>query len=64
MFWSDSTHLTDFGQASLHPIYMAFVNESKAERCHPNKRCLHHIAYMPEVSSESLGFVVVISSFA
>ena len=28
MFWSDSTHLTDFGQASLHPIYMAFVNES------------------------------------
>jgi hypothetical protein len=23
MFWSDSTHLTDFGQASLHPIYMA-----------------------------------------
>lgn len=49
MFWSDSTHLTDFGQASLHPIYMAFANQSKADRCHPNKRCLHHIAYMPDV---------------
>jgi Plavaka transposase len=50
MFWSDSTHLTDFGQASLHPIYMAFANQSKADRCQPNKRGLHHVAYMPEVS--------------
>lgn len=59
MFWSDSTHLTNFGQACLHPIYMAFVNESKADRCHPNKRCLHHIAYMPEVRIRSLGFTLV-----
>ena len=64
MFWSDSTHLTNFGQACLHPIYMAFVNESKANCCHPNKHCLHHIAYMPEVSIMSLGFVVVGSFLA
>lgn len=31
MFWSDSTHLTDFGQAALHPIYMALVNQDKAK---------------------------------
>jgi Plavaka transposase len=51
MFWSDATHLSDFGQASLHPIYMSFANQDKYERCHPSKRALHHIAYIPKVRS-------------
>ncbi len=27
-FWSDSTHLADFGQAKAWPIYLAFGNQS------------------------------------
>jgi len=29
MLWSDSTHLTSFGHASLWPIYLFFGNQSK-----------------------------------
>jgi hypothetical protein len=29
MFWSDSTHLTNFGDTKLWPLYMFFGNESK-----------------------------------
>ncbi|KLO07476.1 hypothetical protein SCHPADRAFT_983924 [Schizopora paradoxa] len=31
-FWSDSTHLADFGQAKAWPIYLGFGNQSKYER--------------------------------
>jgi hypothetical protein len=50
MFWSDATHLTSFGQAQLHPVYMGFANQDKNERCRPNQRGLHHIGYIPAVS--------------
>lgn len=49
MLWSDSTHLTDFGNASLWPIYLYFGNQSKYERCRPTAHACHHIAYLPEV---------------
>jgi hypothetical protein len=49
MFWSDSTHLTDFGTASLWPIYLQFGNESKYARGKPSERSFIHIAYMPSV---------------
>ena len=35
MFWSDATHLTSFGGASLWPCYMFFGNESKQRRGEP-----------------------------
>jgi hypothetical protein len=50
MFWSDSTQLSTFGQASLHPIYLGFANQDKYDRCHPSKRALQHVAYVPKVS--------------
>ncbi|TCD63562.1 hypothetical protein EIP91_005233 [Steccherinum ochraceum] len=49
MFWSDSTHLAQFGNASLWPIYMFFGNQSKYERCKPSANAAHHIAYIPKL---------------
>lgn len=52
MFWSDSTHLTNFGTASVWPLYMYFGNLSKYVRARPNSGACHHIAYFPYVSSD------------
>ncbi|KAH7916847.1 hypothetical protein BV22DRAFT_1027329, partial [Leucogyrophana mollusca] len=49
MFWSDSTHLTSFGTASLWPIYLFFGNQSKYIRSRPNSNSCHHVAYMPSL---------------
>ncbi|KAI0647705.1 hypothetical protein C8Q79DRAFT_999321 [Trametes meyenii] len=48
MPWSDSTHLADFGTASLWPIYVQFGNQSKYERAKPSARACHHAAYIPK----------------
>lgn len=61
MFWSDSTHLADFGNASLWPGYMAFGNQSKYTRSDPGTHSLHHLAYIPEVCP-SLYAVLIASS--
>src|SRR5262249_16133986 len=50
MLWSDSTHLANFGTASLWAIYMFFGNESKYTRFQPTSFAAHHIAYIPSVS--------------
>jgi hypothetical protein len=50
MFWSDSTHLTNFGTASAWPLYMYFANLSKYVRARPNSGACHHIAFLPYVS--------------
>lgn len=50
MLWSDSTHLTDFGDRSLWPIYLQFGNQSKYTRGKPTSRAFHHLAYLPKVS--------------
>jgi hypothetical protein len=50
MFWSDSTHLANFGTAKLWPIYMLFGNLSKYIRGKPNAGAEHHVAYIPSVS--------------
>ncbi|KAJ7053712.1 hypothetical protein C8F01DRAFT_1064576 [Mycena amicta] len=50
MFWSDSTHLANFGTAKLWPIYLLFGNLSKYFRDKPEYGAEHHIAYIPSVS--------------
>jgi len=50
MVWSDSTHLTNFGDASMWPFYLFFANQSKYARCKPSARACHHVAYIPTVS--------------
>jgi hypothetical protein len=49
MVWSDSTHLANFGQASLWPIYVFFGNQSKYQRGKPSNFAAHHLAYIPSV---------------
>jgi hypothetical protein len=51
MFWSDSTHLANFGNASVWPVYMYFANLSKYVRAQPSSGACHHVAYMPSVRS-------------
>jgi hypothetical protein len=49
MWWSDSTHLANFGTASLWPLYLFFGNQSKWIRGKPRAGACHHVAYMPKV---------------
>ncbi|KAJ7732533.1 hypothetical protein B0H16DRAFT_1770162 [Mycena metata] len=49
MFWSDSTHLANFGTAKLWPIYMLFGNISKYIRAKPSAGAEHHVAYIPSL---------------
>jgi len=49
LFWSDLTHLTSFGTASLWPIYLYFGNLLKYAHGRPNAHAAHHIAYIPLV---------------
>ena len=50
MLWSDSTHLTSFGNASLWPIYLYLGNQLKYTRGKPTSFAGHHMAYIPKVS--------------
>ena len=49
MFWSDSTHLAQFGHAKAWPIYLFFGNLSKYRRASVSGAC-HPIAFIPSVS--------------
>jgi hypothetical protein len=49
MFWSDATHLTNFGNSKLWPVYMYFGNESKYRRCKPSCHLANHVAYFQKV---------------
>jgi Plavaka transposase len=54
MVWSDSTRLTNFGSASLWPIYIFFGNQSKYLRAKPQSCAAHHLAYIPSVCFSTL----------
>jgi hypothetical protein len=57
MFWSDSTQLTNFGDAQLWPLYMFFGNESKYRRCQPSCNLCQHIAYFEKVSNPAISWI-------
>ncbi|KAI0057935.1 hypothetical protein BV25DRAFT_1872245 [Artomyces pyxidatus] len=56
MFWSDTTHLTSFGEAKLCPLYMYFGNESKYRRCQPSSHLCEHVAYFKSLPAEFRDF--------
>lgn len=56
MFWSDSTHLTDFGTAKIWPIYLAFGNLSKYIRARTTSGAWNHLAYIPSVRVSLMHF--------
>lgn len=49
MFWSDATHLAQFSDSSVWPVYLYFGNLSKFTRRKPLSRCAQHVAYFPKV---------------
>ncbi|KAJ7021549.1 hypothetical protein C8F04DRAFT_1313789 [Mycena alexandri] len=49
MFWSDATHLANFGNASLWPLYTFFGNLSKYTRAKPTANAGYHQAYFPSL---------------
>jgi hypothetical protein len=51
MWWSDSTHLANFGTAKAWPLYLYFANLSKYVRARPNSGACHQVAYFPSVST-------------
>ncbi|KAF8546201.1 hypothetical protein OG21DRAFT_1479705 [Imleria badia] len=52
MMWSDSTHLTNFGDTSLWPFYLFFGNKSKYTRGKPTSNACHHVACIPKLPSD------------
>jgi len=54
LFYSDSTCLTAFSNATLWPMYMYIGNESKYIRSKPTSFAAHHIAYLPTVRGHDI----------
>ena len=53
MFWSDATHLAQFGNASAWPVYLFFGNQFKYLRASPTSGACHPVAFIPTVSLEA-----------
>ncbi|KAG2336568.1 hypothetical protein BDR05DRAFT_985238, partial [Suillus weaverae] len=54
MFWSDATHLTQFGNASTWPVYLFFGNQSKYACACPTTNACHPITFIPSNISNIL----------
>ncbi|KAH9161682.1 hypothetical protein EDB89DRAFT_2029564 [Lactarius sanguifluus] len=52
MLASDSARLTNFGIATVWPIYLMFANQPKQERVRPSCRAVHHLAYVPSLGQD------------
>jgi len=61
IFYSDATHLTSFGTASLYPMYMYVGNQSQYTRAKPSEFTAHHIAYIPKVFQKTLSSLLCLT---
>lgn len=50
MFFSDATHLANFGTAKAWPLYMYFGNLTKYVRSSPSSGACHLVGFLPTVS--------------
>lgn len=57
MFWSDATHVPQFGQSKMWPVYLYFGNLSKWLRCKPRSRACHHVAHIPSLPDDIQDFI-------
>jgi hypothetical protein len=51
MFFSDATHLANFGTAKAWPLYMYFGNLTKYVRLSPQSGACHLVGFLPSVCS-------------
>ncbi|KAG2051670.1 hypothetical protein BDR06DRAFT_983445 [Suillus hirtellus] len=49
MFFSDATHLANFGTAKAWPLYMYFGNLTKYARSAPNSGACHLVGFLPSL---------------
>jgi hypothetical protein len=61
MIWSDATHLAQFGQVKVWPIYVYFGNQSKYSRCKPSTRSAQVVGYIPPVTDYLLVYIYILS---
>ena len=52
MFWSDATHLTQFGSSQLWPCYMTMGDKSKYRQCKPSCNLCSHVVYFQKVNKQ------------
>ncbi|KAL0572685.1 hypothetical protein V5O48_009275 [Marasmius crinis-equi] len=52
LWWSNSTHLASFGDASLWPLYLFFGNQSKYDHAKPTTFSTDYMAYIPFLPDE------------
>ncbi|KAG1811066.1 hypothetical protein DFJ58DRAFT_673802, partial [Suillus subalutaceus] len=50
MFFSDTTHLANFGTAKAWPLYLYFGNLTKYARSMPQSGACHLVGFLPSVS--------------
>lgn len=60
MFWSDSTHLAQFGNAVAWPIYLYFGNQSKYACACPSSGACHAVRFIPTVGVSILQILVLL----
>jgi hypothetical protein len=51
MWWTDATHVTQFGNSKVWPGYLYYGNQSKYERLRPSCHAAHHMIFFPSVCS-------------
>lgn len=62
MFFSDATHLANFGTAKAWPLYLYFGNLTKYARSLPRSGACHIVGFLPSVSSPSICLPLLIST--
>ncbi|KAG2046631.1 hypothetical protein BDR06DRAFT_985499 [Suillus hirtellus] len=60
MFFSDATHLANFGTAKAWLLYLYFGNLTKYVRSSPRSGACHLVGFLPSVSSPDCHFLVFI----
>lgn len=53
MWWSDATHVTQFGNSKVWPAYMYYGNQTKYERSRSSCHAARHMAYFPTVCADN-----------
>jgi hypothetical protein len=64
MFFSDATHLANFGTAKAWPLYLYFGNLTKYARASPKSGACHLVGFLPSVSSQIKCFFTTDDKFS
>lgn len=63
MGYSDATHVTQFGNSKLWPVYEYFSNQSKYRASRPSSHAAHHFAFFPNALSSRCPIIRFLNAF-